>query len=391
MHPESYTNPEIQSRIKIPKVIIVLPADVIGGAETKTYNLIYSLKGFDKVLVTHSPISGFFSELKIKRYILEDYNCSNPHSLSPENVFAYANAIKKISSIENPDIVLGIMHHGALFVTASKTISFLKYRPVITIEGNISAYFNSIKRQATFKERLLLKYCFKKAAGTIVPSEGVREDIINKYGASRKKTLTIYNGIDIEKIRESAKAEILHKKDCPWIVTACRLNSQKDFSTLIEAFSIIRKTLNAKLFIVGEGELRNDIIRLASELKINNDVIITGFLRNPFPYIAKADVFVLSSFFEGFGNVLVEAMALGIPVVSTDCPSGPSEIINDGVNGFLVPVKGVKEIAYKCMEILTNAEIRRHISNNGMTRAEDFSIHTMGKKFGEYFMNLLST
>jgi glycosyltransferase involved in cell wall biosynthesis len=375
----------------MPKVLLVLPSTVIGGAETKTFNLIHSLDGFYKVLVTHSPISGFFSELGIKTYILEDFDCSNPYSLSPVNIFTYANAIKKISGIETPDIVLGIMHYGALFVTASKTMSFLKYRPVITIEGNISAYFNSINRQATFKERLLLKYCFKKAEGTIVPSEGVREDIINKYGAIRKKTVTIYNGIDIEKIRESAKAAIPHKKDCPWIVTACRLNSQKDFSTLLKAFCLIRKIVNAKLFIVGEGELRNDIIRLASELKINNDVIITGFLRNPFPYIAKADVFVLSSFFEGFGNVLVEAMALGIPVVSTDCPSGPSEIINNGVNGFLVPVEGVKEMDYKCMEILTNADIRRHISNNGKIRAEDFSIYTMGKKFGEYFMNLLRT
>lgn len=381
----------MQSQTKMPKVLFVLPSNVIGGAETKTFNLIHSLDGFDKVLVTHHPISGFFSELKTKTYNLEGFNCSNPYSLSPENVFAYANAIKKISSIENPDIVLGIMHYGALFVTVSKTLSFLKYNPVITIEGNISAYFKTINRPPTLKERLLLKYCFKKAKGTIVPSEGVREDIISKYGANREKTFTIYNGIDIEKIKENAKAEIPHNKDCPWIVTACRLNSQKDFSTLLNAFSIIRKTLHAKLFIVGEGELRNDIIRLASELKINNDVILTGFLKNPFPYIAKADVFVLSSFFEGFGNVLVEAMALGIPVVSSDCPSGPSEIIENGVNGFLVPVEGVKEMACKCMEILNNFEIKRRFSDNGITRAEDFSIYTMGKKFGAFFINLLRT
>lgn len=373
----------------MPKILLVLPSLVIGGAETKTYNLIYSLKNFEKVLITQSSISGFFSDFGIKTHIFEDFNCSHPYALSPSNIFAYAKTIKKISDYEKPDIVLGIMHHASLFVTISKDIYRITPQTVITIEGNISAHFKYIKRQPTLKEKIFIKYCFTRATGIIVPSEGVREDLINNFGAKSNKVITIYNGIDIERAKELAKKEIPHKKDCAWIVTACRLNSQKDFLTLLKAFSIVRKASDARLFIIGEGELRQDIMKLVTELKLDHDVTITGFLKNPFPYIANADVFILSSFFEGFGNVIVEAMACGTPVISTDCPSGPSEIIDDGVNGFLVPVEGFHEMAQRCLEILNSNEIKKRLSYNGKKRAEDFSIHTMGKRFGEYFMNLL--
>jgi len=372
-----------------PKILFVLPGSAIGGAETKTFDLLNSLVAFEKVLVTHSSILKFYSGLSIKSYAFEDFQCRLPHILSPGNIFAYARAIKKISDYEKPHIVLGIMHYGALFATVAHDMFFLKSHTLVTIEGNISAYFKSINRPPSSREKFLLRYCFRRARNVFVPSEGVRADLIDNYGAKKDKVVTIYNGIDIGKIKESSGKEIPYKKDCPWIVTACRLNPQKDFATLLRAFKIVRETKKAKLLIIGDGELKDDIIRLSSELGIHDDIIMPGFQENPFAYISRADVFVLSSFFEGFGNVIVEAMALGIPVISTDCPSGPREIITDGANGFLVAPGDFKEIAARSLLILNNNDVRGSLSSNGQKRAEDFSLYAMAKGYESHIMGLL--
>lgn len=376
---------------KKPKVLFILPASEIGGAENKTFNLLHSLQSFDRVLVTHSSIQNYYSKLDIKKYTFESFNCMFPHILSPNNILTYAKSIKKISDYEKPDIILGIMHFGALFVIAAHDIFFLKAYPVITIEGNISAYFETIHRPPSLKEKLLIKYCLKRAKRVIVPSEGVKRDLVNNYGAREKKVKTIYNGIDIEKAKESSHEEIPFKKDCPWIVTACRLNFQKDFSTLLRAFRIVRDKINSKLIIIGDGELKEDIQKLSVEFNVDKDVIMTGFQENPFAYISKGDLFVLSSFYEGFGNVIVEAMALGIPVISSDCPSGPGEIITDGENGFLVSVGDFEEMAKKCLFILNNNDVRKNISQNGQKSAENFSIHAMRDEFENYMMGILKS
>ncbi len=367
-------------------ILFVLPTNIIGGAETKTFSLLRSLNSFNRVLITQSPVRTFYSELGIEIYTFEDFGCMHPHIFSPGNIFSYAKAIKKVSDIERPDIILGIMHTGTLFVTVSHDLFFSRASTVVTIEGNISAYFKNISRPPTLKERLLLKYSFKRAKGIVVPSKGVKEDLINNYGASESKVITIYNGIDIENIKKASKEEITYKKDCPWIVTACRLNFQKDFVTLLKAFRIVRDKIKAKLFIIGDGELKDDIFKLSSELGLDEDIIMPGFQKNPFTYISKADVFVLSSFFEGFGNVIVEAMSLGIPVVSTDCPSGPGEIIQHGINGLLVPVKDHNSMAEAVIKLMSDKNTRDEIVMNGNRRVKDFSLGNMTESFRELLL-----
>ena len=369
-----------------PSILFVLPATIIGGAETKVFNLLRSLHSFESILITHSAIVNFFSGLGTRIYTFEDFQCANPYILSPRSILAYARAIRTVANRENPDVLLGVMHNGALFVTVAHDLFLLRAKPVVTIEGNLTAYFKSIDRVPTVKEKLLITYCFKRAKGIIVPSDGVKADLIGNYSAATEKVRTIYNGIDLESLKKSAGEKIPFQKNCPWIITACRLTSQKDFVTLLKAFRIIRDAAPVKLFILGEGELKDDIRRLSCELKVNDDVIITGFQQNPFPYISMADVFVLSSFYEGFGNVIVEAMALGVPVVATDCPSGPKEIIKNGENGFLVPVGDFQELADRCSFVLRNRAARELISLNGLKRAQDFSVHSMGKGFEECLM-----
>jgi glycosyltransferase involved in cell wall biosynthesis len=124
----------------------------------------------------------------------------------------------------------------------------------------------------------------------------------------------------------------------PVILAAGRLTAQKDYPTLMRAFASLRKNRPAHLVILGEGEEHPRLQALAMELGIRADVDLPGFLDHPFPLMAHCQVLVLSSAWEGFGNVLVEALACGTQVVSTDCPSGPAEILEDGKYGRLVPV-----------------------------------------------------
>jgi glycosyltransferase involved in cell wall biosynthesis len=131
----------------------------------------------------------------------------------------------------------------------------------------------------------------------------------------------------------------------PVILGVGRLTVQKDFPTLIRAFARVRQKRNARLLILGEGELRSELNALVAELGLQADVALPGFVENPFVFMRHASLFVLSSAWEGFGNVLVEAMACGMPVVSTDCPSGPAEILQNGKWGRLVPVGDVQALS----------------------------------------------
>jgi glycosyltransferase involved in cell wall biosynthesis len=148
------------------------------------------------------------------------------------------------------------------------------------------------------------------------------------------------------------------------------LTKQKDFPILIEAFKIVRENRPVKLIVLGEGAERIRLQELIKEYGFDEDVDLPGFVENPYSYMKCADLLVLSSRYEGFGNVIVEAMAAGTPVVSTNCPSGPAEILENGKFGYLVPVGNVTLLAEaieKALDEPANSEALK-------TRAMDFSI-----------------
>jgi glycosyltransferase involved in cell wall biosynthesis len=184
---------------------------------------------------------------------------------------------------------------------------------------------------------------FYRLADQIVAiSEGVADDLVACTGIDRSRISVIYNPIELFEILSEAAQPL----DDPWfqagqppvVLGAGRLTKAKDFPTLIRAFDRLRHCHEARLVILGEGEERPHLKRLISQLGIERDVALPGFVRNPFAYMARARVFALSSAWEGFGNVLLEALVCGTPVVSTDCSSGPAEILENGAYGILVPV-----------------------------------------------------
>ncbi len=192
----------------------------------------------------------------------------------------------------------------------------------------------------------------------VAVSEGVADDVRTITGLPPGRIQVVRNPVITPRITELSRAEAPHPwltdKKIPVILAAGRLTRQKDFPTLLHAFALLRDKRPCRLIILGEGGDRRQLESLAEKLGIAQEIALPGFAANPYAWIARASQFVLSSAWEGSPNVLTEALALGIPSVATDCPSGPREILQQGRYGTLVPVGDVAALAQAMEQTLEN-------------------------------------
>lgn len=191
---------------------------------------------------------------------------------------------------------------------------------------------------------------YPRNAGFLPVSSGIGADLIENFGVPPERVHVVLNPVVTDEMLEASQAPVDHpwfaSDSCePVLVGVGRLEPQKDFATLVRAFALLRKQRPARLLILGEGSERGELRALVNSLALDDDVSMPGFVTNPYALVARSSVFVLSSRWEGFGNVIVEAMALGTPVVSTDCPAGPREILDDGRFGLLVPIGNSQAMA----------------------------------------------
>lgn len=197
---------------------------------------------------------------------------------------------------------------------------------------------------------------YRRADVIIANSAGVREDIASVTGLAQDRIHLVRNPVITPDLDRLAAQPIEHpwftQHNCPIIVGAGGLRRQKDFATLIRAFALLRQQRPARLLILGRGRQEQRLRELAAELDLGDDVHLAGFVDNPYPYLARSDLFTLSSLWEGSPNVLTEALALGTPVVATDCRSGPREILQDGRYGPLVPVGDPESLATAMARVL---------------------------------------
>ncbi len=261
--------------------------------------------------------------------------------LGPDHTFLCLIPLVRYLRAERPAALLATKKRGALVGILARLLSRAPTRIAIRISTNLSGFLagSSALRRWGFIWPMRLLY--PRADQVIAISRGVADDVRALARLPEDKVCVIHNPVRIETIRRLAREEAPH----PWfsdggppiILGTGRLTRQKDFETLIHAVAMVRKTRPCRLVILGEGPLRSALENLVGRLNLTEHVSLPGFVENPFAYMARARLFVLSSVWEGFGNVLVEAMAAGTPVVATDCPSGPREILEDGAYGPLVP------------------------------------------------------
>ena len=206
-----------------------------------------------------------------------------------------------------------------------------------------------------------------QAIGTI--SKGISNVMCSDYGIPRNRIVNLYNPVDYSYIDASVAQqpnESPHPAGAiPTVITMGRLVEQKDQATLLRAIAIVKKSHDVRLVMLGEGPLRRRLESLACELGIGDAVDFMGFVRDPFPQVVAAELFVLSSRWEGFGKVLAEAMGCGTAVISTDCPYGPGEVIEDGTSGLLVPVGDPAALAKAIKQLLDNPQMREQLAAEG--------------------------
>jgi len=375
------------------KILFIVPNLVAGGAERQIIYLMRGLleRGFSPSLFMLDPVGVFLDEIPygVKVYLPKSHRPSNP---SMNLVIHHRNPLKTIREIirvvrkENP-VILYSRHWPTKIPTAFA--GWLLRKKVVLSEVNSLAY--EMAYRDTSRRNFYLKNIACRLADVIVAvSQGVA-DSLDQLFKLNPKVRVIYNGLDLEEIEKKSREEISH----PWFnhaqpiaVTAGRLVNQKGFVHLLEAVKLVNDKTPLRLLIMGDGKLKEELKKRTEELGIKDKVDFLGVKKNPFAYMARCNLFVLSSLYEGLPNVLVEAMALGLPVISTNCPYGPSEIIEDGKNGILVPVKNPRAISEAVLKVLGDNQLRDKLRKEAKIRARDFSLDNMISEYAELFLSL---
>jgi glycosyltransferase involved in cell wall biosynthesis len=250
-----------------------------------------------------------------------------------------------------PNGILSAGHYANELSVLAKLLSLQKMRVVVSEHTSLSTELNALPGNSLrrFAVPWLDRVIYPFADGVVAVSEAVRWDSEKLFRLRPGTCQTIYNPVDFERIRRLGMDTIDH----PWfqlgkppvVLGIGRLEEQKDFTNLLEAFSTVRAQRDARLVIFGEGSQRQRLIERIAQLGINDCVWLAGFIPNPYPYIKRASVLALSSRWEGLPTVLMESLALGVPIVSTDCPGGSNEILAGGKFGTLVPMSDPAALA----------------------------------------------
>ena len=254
------------------------------------------------------------------------------------SIFALAAYLRR----EKPQVMLSAMSYVNVVAVWARTLSGAKTRLVVSEHANLSQTVGDTKGLAVKVLPWLMKHSYPKADAVVTVSDGVAHDLAKTLSYPRERIVTCHNPIEVVDLVVQSREPLDHPwfapQQAPVVLGAGRLSPEKDFPTLIKAFNLLRRSRVARLVIIGEGAERATLQSLIDASPYKDDILLAGFQGNPYNWMRAASIFVLSSRWEGFGNVLVEAMACGTPVVSTACPSGPEEILENGQWGQLVPV-----------------------------------------------------
>uniref|UniRef100_A0A832M240 Glycosyltransferase n=1 Tax=Oscillatoriales cyanobacterium SpSt-402 TaxID=2282168 RepID=A0A832M240_9CYAN len=258
---------------------------------------------------------------------------------------------------ERPFAMLSADHYLNEVALLAKRISRVPTRAIVAEHNQLS---KTTRHASQLKGRLtpiFARFLYPWADGIVAVSQGVAEDLAHTASLPLERIQTIYNPVINSEMMASAKEPVEHpwfaSSEIPVILGVGKLEPQKDFPSLIRAFAKVRQTQPARLVILGWGPDRPQLEALVRDLGLQDEVDLPGYVQNPYAYMARASTFVLSSAWEGLPTVLIEAMALGTPVVSTDCESGPSEILANGKYGYLTPVGNSEALADAILQVLS--------------------------------------
>lgn len=310
------------------------------------------------------------------------------------HIFKHLRRLRRIVTHENPDIIIGF----GFSVNCLYLFSFLwplKNRPKVIFGEYTEMLF--IKQKArTAKEsvfnvfyRIGMFFLYHRADAIVCVSRSLASHMEKFFLMDKSRIKVIPSPVNIKEIQIRSQEEIGEDKgSLPWIGTISRLSAEKGVNYLIEAFSQLVKKVDSRLIIVGDGKERGNLERMAGDLGIKDRINFLGWMQNPYSYLKKMDVFVLSSLWEGFPQVIIESMVCGVPVVATRSVGGIEEAIRDGVDGILVPSKDVNALSDSIYRLLKDRELRGRLTKEASKKIGRFDSYKITKEYKSVILAL---
>lgn len=361
------------------KITVIIPTLNIGGAEKLTVNLIndWINKGHQIELLLLRKEGPLLQELNNKNLII--------HNLNSKNTLFSFYPLYKFFNQNKIDIAWGNMSPLTSIIIFAWVLSGKKGKLFVTEHNPLTFQITQLSKLKEFVLRLIFSLSYRFATGITTVSKGIKNDLLQLAHINNDKIDVIYNPVAIGKNKIS-KLFNLEKKiwDSSYnvkLLSVGNLKVQKNHKLLINAFAKLPKNLNAQLIIIGEGPIRKELEELINNLKLSKRISLIGHQKNPYPWYHSADLFILSSNYEGFGNVLIEALECGLPIVSTNCVSGPKEILENGKYGKLVEVNNVDDLKNGIIEQIN----KKHDKKKLIERSQDFLISKISDEYLSFF------
>jgi len=371
------------------KICFVLPSLHGGGAERAAVQILNGLDpdAWDRSMFLFDREGPYLSELDPSITLASADSASRWRRWS---------ALRSFIARERPAIVMAFLSYFTA-LSASRAANSGS-RVVFNLQTPMSAFLTDADYQwrrrwhkAAFSAVTRAGYA---AADLIVAtSAGVARDLTSTFAIDPDRIRVLANPVDLDRVRsamtEPIDATLLPPGSAPLIVAAGRLAEAKNYPLMIDAFAALRQKMPVRLCILGQGELEGSLRQLIASRGLGDSVSLAGFQSNPWKYIARADLFLLTSRYEGFGNVLIEAMACGVPVVAT-ASAGTRDIVQHGVDGMLIDVHSAQTVAASVAAILESPERRNAMSAAAIQSADRFAIEHVIARYEQVLEQLAS-
>ncbi len=364
----------------------MIPLLSSGGAERATVNVASALdpERFEAVMVLQSDGPRTYEPAEHVRVV--EVGAPRTHTaLVP---------LTRVLRRERPDLIYAVLPHlNLLAAAATRTMRQPRPRLVVGIQNNLTQELPQWSNGTLLTK--LTPWVYRQADAIVAVSEGTGDEAVRAFGADPAQVHVIPNAVEVEKIQAASAEQAPHRwlDDDQLIVVVAmgRLAPQKNYPVLLDAFAKVAATAPAaRLLILGDGPLRDELEQQVSRLGLADRVEFAGVQANPFGYLARADVFVSSSDFEGFPLAHLEALALGAPVVATDCDYGPAEILGQDRWGVLAPVGSAVGLAEAIGELVHDPQRRGELQASGPHRADAFRLERVVPQFDALFTDLLA-
>jgi glycosyltransferase involved in cell wall biosynthesis len=367
------------------KVLFVIPSLAGGGAERVMLMLLRHLNRarFAPVLLTLGEENDYPGELAPDIHVI----CL--HKRSRWSFVRLCRDVAQTIRAEQPHLVVSFLTYANWICVIARWLCRTNVRVIISERGPVR---HNLKAYRYYPLRLALtRLLHPRADGVITASPGVRDELVAYFGVRSERCFVVPNPVEIERIRAFAKEPVdptFFKDGVSTIVYCGRLAPAKNLPLLLHAFNNVRERQSAQLLILGEGPERARLEALAKELGVSERVRFLGFQRNPFKYVAKATVSVLSSDWEGFGLVIPEAMVCGTPVIASDCPCGPAEIITHGENGLLFPPDNRQALADALVKTLQDTPLRMRLADAASQSVGRYDAEQIAREYEDILENM---